>query len=97
MPDNILPSIIAGIFALIGSFFGYKLNSKSQREKVLLENRIPIFKNFLQTIDFCEKVRSKDPDIPYHNICKEVDSIIGITALHLNPKDLAKFYNLAKD
>lgn len=97
MSDNILPAIIAGIFALIGSFFGSKLNRKSQHEKIILENRIPIFKNFLQAIAFCENEKSKDTNIPYYQICKEVESLVSITSFYLNPNDHDKFYKLSRE
>ena len=93
----LLPSIIAGIFALIGSYFGAKLYRKSQHDKIILENRISVFKDFLHAIEICEKERAKDNNIPYYLICQPVDILISITKLHLNDKDRESFYKHAKD
>lgn len=90
----LLPSIIAGILALIGSYFGSKLNRKSQHEKLLLEKRTTIFQSFLETLDYCDQERTADLTMPIHLIYQPLRLQIGSVKLYLKDSDKTTFESL---
>ena len=93
----LLPSIVAGLFSLIGSYFGAKLYRQSQHNKIIDEYRIQIINDFIKIIDLCVNERARNRDIPYHLIFQPADSLISNVKLYLKNKDKNLFEKHVRD
>lgn len=50
MPDTIIPGVVAGLFALLGAFFGAALTRRTEYEKWLRQARTESFATFLHEL-----------------------------------------------
>lgn len=92
----IITPVIAGIFALVGSYFGAKLLAKEQRKNILLEHRRNTFNTFLAQLDHCEHERASNENIDPYMIYQPLRLLMNSTQLLLNKEDRFRFDELVR-
>ena len=92
-PSQIPPEIvilvptIAGLFALLGAFWGSRLARKGEHEKWQRENRSETFAKFLEMLT---QARSTVTDLLYDNSLEELPKNITITETYLPVEEYAR-------